>query len=128
MIARFELQGDKDLIRKLNMLGEKQIPAVLEKAALAASEIVREEAAQRAPVDTGTLSRNISKETVEKSKSVVEVNIGPGPQAFYGKFVELGTVKQPPHPFLRPAAETKQNEATKAFSKVLEAELEKARE
>lgn len=50
------------------------------------------------PVDTGNLRNSITHET-DKATVVVGTNVE------YGKFVELGTYKMTPQPFLRPAFE-----------------------
>lgn len=42
---------------------------------------------------------------VEKIQNGVEVRVGPrgGYNKWHGFYIELGTSRQPPHPFLRPA-------------------------
>lgn len=59
-------------------------------------------AKEYAPVDTGTLRRSI---THELGKRGVEQYVRIGTNVFYAIFQELGTVKHPAHPFLRPALE-----------------------
>lgn len=49
-----------------------------------------------------------------------------GKDAFYWKFLELGTVKRGPTPFLRPALENNQQPAVDAMAKRLKARIEKA--
>jgi len=56
------------------------------------------EAKKRVPVRTGALRSSIS-------ASVDGGKVEAGPTAFWGKFVELGTSRMPPQPYLIPAAE-----------------------
>ena len=50
--------------------------------------------------DTGTLKKAIGYSIKKKTKSV---QVGFRHKAFYGKFLELGTSKMRPHPFVMPA-------------------------
>ena len=73
---------------------------ILEEAARAGAEVIRAEAARNAPRDTTSLSKSIETKTTEKSKTKVEVAIGPdvaqkkgfrgGIYHFYGLFQEYG--------------------------------------
>jgi HK97 gp10 family phage protein len=49
-----------------------------------------------------------------------------GKDAFYGRFVEFGTVKMPPRPFMAPALSENIQPATDAMKKRLTARLKKA--
>lgn len=60
-------------------------------------EIIANEAAERAPVDTGALKRSIEYEVDGKEVSI-------GSDKDYASFIELGTAKQASQPFLKPAA------------------------
>ena len=126
--SSFKLTGDKSLKRKLKMLGSTIVESILEEAVLAAAEPIQRQAEANAPRETGRLAGYIQIEVGDKSPGKVEVKIGPGKEGFYGKFVELGTVKSPPHPFLRPAVKQKKNEAFQEFSKVVREALETVRE
>lgn len=58
-------------------------------------------AAQRyAPVDTGTLRDSIN---IEYGKNEDDIWADIGTDVFYAGYQELGTSRNPPHPFLRPA-------------------------
>lgn len=128
MSNKFKLTGDKNLKRKLKMLGSTVVENILEEASLAAAEPIQKQAEANAPRKTGRLAGDIQIEVGEKSPGKVEVKIGPGKDGFYGKFVELGTVKSPPHPFLRPAARSRRKEAFQEFSKVVRKALSTVRE
>lgn len=116
------------------------VGADLEAIALAAAEVVRQGAANRAPRRSGDLAANMTQEILEKSEMNVVVAVGPDEKQFYGLYLELGTgpadispdVRQalkledgslvahartrglPPQPFLRPALEEKQDAAVGA--------------
>lgn len=80
-----------EIIAQLN---SPEMTAVL----LAGAESIAEVAAAKAPVASGALRDSI------EAKPVAEGNVGIF-MAWYGRFVEHGTVNAPPHPFLVPAAE-----------------------
>lgn len=64
---------------------------------------VQSHAQRRAPVDTGNLKSSISM-TFEQSATSMHADIGP--TAHYGKYVELGTSRMAPQPYMRPALES----------------------
>lgn len=79
-------------------LASPELQAVLH----AATEPIAEAARSRAPVATGRLRESI--EVSNEPEGSVGVKM-----AWYGRFVEHGTVKAPAHPFLVPAAEAGKN-------------------
>ncbi len=100
------LEGTDETLKALQKVGDA-LAGHLEEAVLAGAEIVRQDASDRAPRDTGELSANIVKEMDKKSqKGEAVVRIGPHEKIFYGRFVELGTVKMNARPFLFPALES----------------------
>lgn len=70
-------------------------------------------AKDRCPVDTGRLSGSITHAVVDSSTAVIGTNVE------YGKYVELGTSRQDPHPYLRPAA----TEHTEQYKNIVESEM-----
>jgi HK97 gp10 family phage protein len=95
--------GEKELVTKLRALEASIAGGHLVEAARAASEVVRTEASRRAPRRTGKLASSIVAEIRSKSRDRAEISVGPGKEAFYGMFVEMGTSKMAAQPFLRPA-------------------------
>lgn len=83
-----------------------------------AADVIAEKAKARVPVRTGLLRSRIHAAEVpdEPSPYVKEQPdegwyvVGGDSDAWYGHFVELGTVHAPPHPFLVPAAEASKKE------------------
>ena len=80
------------------------------------SDIIVKDARARAPIDTGLLSREgIAAEVV----SGEEADIGWTGDAFYGRFLEMGTSKMSARPHLRPAYEAKKNQVIEVMRKEL---------
>lgn len=67
----------------------------------AATETVAEAARANAPVETGALRESIEVKPIPDTNDVGVF------MAWYGPFVEHGTVNAPPRPFLVPAAESR---------------------
>lgn len=61
-------------------------------------------AKERAPVDTGNLRRSIGHSDLRISADSILVEIGPS--ANYGEYVEYGTSRMSPQPYLTPAFDT----------------------
>ncbi len=106
MRSLVRLEGRDKLLEALKQAGDA-MAGHLEEAVLAGAEIVRQAASANAPMRTGTLATNIVKELDKKSKKgETAAKIGPNKKAYYGLFVELGTVKMSARPFLFPALES----------------------
>lgn len=124
MKVRMKVEGGDKIARKLQMLAEEVAREHMRECALAGAEVIRAEAATLAPRKTGTLAENIEKEVKKQTKSRVDIHIGPGEEAWYGRLVEDGHAivvagkkvgDVPPKPFLRPAFDAKTGEAYDAF-------------
>lgn len=131
------IEGLAELQRKLTGFGEKVVNVITQKALMEGAKIIQEEAKLRVPVwpngehnlkvggvyikiQPGNLKRNIrirSVKKTEKGTKAAQVYVKLK-QAWYAKFVEGqedGTSRQPAKPFMRPAFETKEQEAVQAF-------------
>ncbi len=118
---------DEAVLRRIEALGNKITAGDIEDAVHNGAEIIREEMADLAPRETGALAKNIVRETVTKSRDVVEVSVAPDRERFYGKFVELGATPGPDaNPFMAPAFEKKGPEAHDAISDELWRKIERA--
>lgn len=124
------IHGLKELQAQLKALGDVELAGkVLAKAAREAFKPVLEAAKAAAPKDTGELADSLLLATRRRPDGsvVVGIKIGRGkgarqasiaaaafgegqstslPPARRWHFIELGTSKQPAHPFLRPALDT----------------------
>lgn len=100
-MATIEIIGLKEAnaaLRKLPEFAKVQAQQTMDVTAFQ----VAQQAAARAPVRTGLLKDSIQWRSRPRSLSAV---VGVLARAFYWKFLEYGTVKLSPRPFLRPAAD-----------------------
>ena len=86
---RMTIKGDKELLDKIAKMGT-QISGVIEDAALTGAEEFKERANNLAP------GPHIETDTVKKTKTFAEVEIGPDEEHWYYRFFETGTA---PHEF-----------------------------
>lgn len=105
--------GDK-IIAKLKELGVDANKAI-EVALKQSAEIIRAEAARKAPKRTGKLAGSMA---VSEAKNN-SIDIGPSKEAFYGMFLELGTKKMRARPFLRPSLDEKKYDVKRKFRQIL---------
>lgn len=136
-----EVQGLRELSKKLSELGPAVGGKYLRSAAMSATLPVLREAQARAPVNDrdylkktykgryvspGFLKRNIARKSrLSRDKRFAYVYIGPRPEAFYGtQFVELGTSKMAKNPWLEPAFRAKKDEVTRRLGEVLKRKIE----
>ena len=138
--ASVEVRGLKELNEALRQLPDRIARNVLRGATSAGAAVIRKEAKVKAPVYTGqvsaghpppgTLRRAVYQKQIRELSSLVKqtfyvgVRVGrnaskKGLDAFYWRFIEFGTSKQPARPFLRPAFETKKLEAIAAIKQYL---------
>ncbi len=102
------------LRRKLRRMPDEATKGIKEALADLAKKI-EASAKNRVPVDTGTLRDNI---TAKVSRDGLSARIGvqgkrASKKAYYVKFVEHGTKKQPAQPFLGPAFEENKRDGVK---------------
>jgi len=135
-----DFSGLADLSRDLELLSKAESRQVLRRAVRAGAELVAEEVANTAPEKTGKLKRNIvvlfgkgAPGTALAGVHIRGVNPETGNSdnklktsspnnAFYWRFLEEGTSKMPAHPFVRPAYDRKQEEASAAaFAEMIKA-------
>lgn len=100
------LQGLPDLLAKLDRMDIAAQQAILLPAVEEGAEILRADAANRAPRDTGALAEGMTMTVVKKEPHYVSVKVGPDRKQFYGRFIENGTAHIAPRPFLGPALTT----------------------
>ena len=131
--VNLDFSGLQDIARDLQTLSKAENNKVLRDSTRAGAEVLRQEVIDRAPEQTGKLKKNVVVVT-QKSRRRGEISSGVhirgvNPQtgnsdntmkasnrrnAFYWRFVELGTSNMPAHPFVRPAFDARQEEATRA--------------
>ncbi|EPB6465817.1 HK97-gp10 family putative phage morphogenesis protein [Cronobacter dublinensis] len=125
-----DFSGLDEIARDLETLSRAENNKVLRDATRAGAEVLREEVIQRAPERTGKMKKNVviltqkARRRGEISSGVHIRGVNPrtgnsdntmkanNPRnAFYWRFVELGTVNMPAHPFVRSAFDTRQEQA-----------------
>lgn len=138
-----QVSGLRELGEALRGLSQDMALKASRQAVAAGASVVRKAARQAAPKDTGNLEKaivmkrkrftNITEEynvaiRVGKRQDIKNAKAGKGAlgkDAFYARFLEFGTVKMSPRPFLGPALEANVNQATEAMKKRLAARIER---
>lgn len=128
-----QIQGLDRVIRELQKRGEN-VTNALETICNVGAEVIKTSAEHNAP---GSIAGSILKKTAQKTKNKVTVHVGPSGKKFYAKFIEYGTkshliprgvingnyrrnIRHPgitAKPFMRPAFDTKHDEAQNAMGK-----------
>ncbi|AOR64861.1 HK97-gp10 family putative phage morphogenesis protein [Pectobacterium wasabiae] len=128
-----DFSGLSEIAKDLEKLSRAENNKVLRDATRAGADVLKEEVIDRAPVNTGKMRKNVVVVT-QKSRRKGEISSGvhirgvnpntgnsdnkmkaSNPRnAFYWRFVEMGTVNMPAHPFVRPAFDVKQELAAQA--------------
>ena len=131
-----DFSGLNDIAKDLEKLSRAENNKVLRDATRAGAEVLKAEVIDRAPNRTGKMRKNVVVVT-QKSRRKGEISSGvhirgvnpktgnsdntmkaKNPRnAFYWRFVEMGTVNMPAHPFVRPAFDTAQEMAAEAAIK-----------
>lgn len=128
--VNLDFSGLQDIARDLQTLSKAENYKVLRDATRAGATVLRDEVKVRAPEVTGKLKKNVVVVTQKARRSgdissgvhIRGVNprtgnsdntmkSGDKRNAFYWRFVELGTATAPAHPFVRPAFDTRMEEA-----------------
>jgi len=98
----------------------------LRRAGRKAALLIRDQASNNAPKDTGALARGMTIKTRKESDTEIHLQVGPSRKEFYGRFLEHGTKHISADPFLAPALEQKGDEAATVFIAELVKEIENA--
>ena len=122
------VDGLQELTRALKKLPSEMRGRPLISATRAGARLIADDARNRAPVDSGGLQKNIGVFAIPKRRLGagldygVEIRgdekgkAGDPRNAYYWRFVELGTANQAAQPFLRPALATQSQAAIRAFT------------
>lgn len=127
-----DFSGLLDISRDLEILSKAENTKVLRDGTRAGAEVLKAAVIERAPEQTGKLKRNVVVVTMRGRRNAIASGVhirGVNPEtgnsdnkmkasnrrnAFYWRFVELGTSNMPAHPFVRPAYDTHQEQAAQA--------------
>ena len=119
-----ELSGMDELLARLKRT-TLNVDLVENKALIAGADIIRDEIEARAPVKSGTLKNNIVTSGIRQDRNGVKhIEVGPDPDAFWGRFQEFGTVHQKAKPFIEPAFLSKRKEALAVMKEVIKEAIE----
>ena len=129
-----------DISKELELLSKAESRKVLRQATRAGANVLRDEVRARAPKKTGKLKRNIVAVNMRgkdggaaagvhirgrnprTGNSDNSMKTGDPKNSFYWRFVELGTSKMAPIPFVRPSYDAKEEAAVSAvFAKANQA-------
>lgn len=129
MSGRVKVEGLKELEQALMALGRVAARNVARRTLMKAAQPIADDAAQRAPEETGSLVKSVAASTRNprrhKKESPVEVHVGPGrsPRAHLQEF---GSRHHGPQPFLRPAWQAGKDDALASIAADLSDEIAKA--
>jgi HK97 gp10 family phage protein len=143
MADGLKLTGFKELADALRELGPRVARNSLRRAVSAGAAEIRNDAKARAPVDTGEMRKDImikrERDTKGEMAATYSVFVRSGKKSrlagksrdvqkdsYYWKFVEFGTSKMAAKPFLRPAFESRKEEAVKVIGEKLDEGVQKA--
>ncbi|MEO5331320.1 MAG: HK97 gp10 family phage protein [Magnetococcus sp. YQC-5] len=148
MIGGIHIDGLKEISDAMLKLPQKVAANALRQAVYAGAVVIRNEARQRAPVNTGTLRRSIivrrPKKKTDRNVQKMEVAVRRGKKyrnqgrrgnlsqdAWYWHFIEFGTkatrrrqYAAPARPFMRPAFDAKKMDAVTAIANKLRTSIE----
>jgi HK97 gp10 family phage protein len=137
------LTGFKELAAALRELGPRVAKNSLRRAVSAGSTVIKDDARARAPKDTGEMAKDIlvkrERDTKGEMSAKYSVFVLTGKKSrlkgkgrnvsrdsFYWRFVEFGTSKMAAQPFMRPAFESRKEEAVKVIGEKLDEGIQKA--
>ncbi len=136
--------GFKELAARLKALGPRAAKNTLRRAVAAAAAEIKKEAKNLAPVDTGEMKKDIQVKRERDQKDgplaatySVFVRTGKKSRAsgkarnvdkdsWYWRQQEFGNSKMPAQPFMRPAFESKKEDAVRIIAEKLDEGIQKA--
>ena len=148
-------EGFAELAKRMRELPDLLARKSLRGAVNAGASVIKKEAQLRAPKLTGALAKNFYQKQIKEASTVLSQTFYVGVRSglaryaktkankkagragkvykdsgatFYWFFLEFGTSKMPARPFLRPAFESRKNDAVTAIGEKIRTELEKHRQ
>jgi len=134
-MANETLKGLGDIRLRLQGLPPRLVKNVLKAGLRQGANVVKDEAKSMVPKDSGAAAASIRVVARRGTPDRVVFNVVAGDlsgkqqskfgqkSAFYVLFLEKGTVKMPPRPFMRPALEQKAQEAIDTVAQIIAQKL-----
>lgn len=106
----------KELEQALKGLEPKVAKQIVKKAMRKGMKLIQSAAKDKAPFETGQTKKAIKVRAAKLGRKGIgiDVKVGEGDykgETFYASFLEYGTSKMPPKPFMRPAYDSKKDQA-----------------
>lgn len=131
MKTTVQMTGLRELGAALKELDSRVQKRIARSATAAGARVIANEAKARVPVDKGTVKKNIRTANLKPTQpGLQETAVGvrvkgkTADSAFHWRFLEFGTAKMSPKPFLRPAFEAKKEEAANKIKDQLKKRLD----
>lgn len=121
-LVEFEIKGAREMERLLKELGPEVASRVGDQSLRAGAKPIVDEAKRRVHVRSGELRDSITDQIERKRKAATERVIYIGfekPTSRRAHLEEFGTRFQDAHPFMRPALDTKPQEALQEMGRVM---------
>lgn len=115
-----KVEGMENLLAEVERLG-KAGNRIENKALKEAGDAVKTSIQNETPTRTGKLKASIEVSRVKTKGGIKQVEVGPGPDGYYGKFQEFGTAKIKANPFISRGYEMSKDKA----SRIIEEEIRK---
>ena len=121
--VQLEVDGLADLESQLLKLGGNAAPQALIKGQRSGAGVILKDARRRIRRRTGKTAKatKVVAQGVQGNESTVSITTN-----YVGRFLEMGTSKMPPHPFIRPAMQAKAIEAIETMREVTLAAIQLA--
>jgi HK97 gp10 family phage protein len=113
------VEGADALDAALKRIGDRATGILLREAVQKGADIIADEAKRLAPKDTGALAAGIHAEITTSKQGQAVADVSFNKKQWYGGLVEKGTKNIPAHPYIRPAFDTKADEAEEAVARYL---------
>lgn len=134
-----QLTGFKELHDALLKLPDRVAKNALRSAVNAGASVIKKQVRQNAPTDTGLLKKNVYQKQIREASGQYQQTFAVGVRQgkarnkdgtkkelpYYWRFMEFGTSKMPARPFIRPAFESKKEDAVKAIADKLDERIQK---
>jgi len=125
------ITGLAELEKALLELAQPAARRALRKGMRRGAMVIRNDARNRVRIARGKLRRAIRSRERSDDQGWIRIAVEVPRSAFYGKFGEYGTSKMAAWPFMRPAAESKTEEAVEAMrdaiAEAVQIEMQRAR-